>query len=498
MKDLKRKTVSGVIWSLFARFGQQLISLAVLFVLARLLAPESFGLFALAGAFTRLSMLLISSGLTSAIVQKEELEGLHLDTAFWINFLLAAVLMVLLISFSGLIADSFAEPLLGPIIGWMSLTILLGGMTQVQTQILTRNMSFASLSKRLLFAAPISGVIGVSAALSGLGVWSLVIRDLSFQFVMLIVLWRVNPWRPKFRVSLSHAWELLSFGASQMGSNVVEFLRTQGVVLIIGSLLGSKVLGYYHLASRLQTLLINTLSQSVGRVSWSLFSRLQSRQRELKRAYLKIVRFSTILSWPLFLGLCVIASMLMPVAFGESWGPSVPVLQALSILAFFKSATIPMSALFVALGKPGLRLTLLAFETVLGLGGSLLVVRWGVGAVAWALVASAVVITPLYLRNAHRMMGLQQVGYLRQIWPTATAALIMMSSIYGTSVYLLGVLSEEVTLFVSVALGVILYSLIMLLLDRSVIGDVRELVALMKPARYAGVADTAIAETRKL
>jgi hypothetical protein len=128
-------------------------------------------------------------------------------------------------------------------------------------------MSFASLSKRLLFAAPISGIIGVSAAFSGLGVWSLVIRDLSFQLVMLIALWRVSSWRPGLGVSLSHAKELFSFGVSEMGSNIVGFLRTQGVVLIIGSVLGSTALGFYHLASRLYTILITSVAVSrPGRV----------------------------------------------------------------------------------------------------------------------------------------------------------------------------------------------------------------------------------------
>jgi len=489
MKDLKRKTVSGVIWSLFGRFGQQVTSLAVLFVLARLLAPESFGLFALAGVFTRLMMLLISSGLTSAIVQREELEDLHLDTAFWINFVLAIVLMALLISGSGFIAEFFGEPLLSPVVKWLSLTVLLGGLTQVQTQILTRHMSFDSLSKRLLIAAPISGVIGVAAALAGLGVWSLVIRDLSFQLVMLIVLWRVSSWRPGLGVSLSHARELFSFGASQMGSNVVTFLRTQGVVLIVGSLLGSTALGFYHLASRLYTILISTVSNSVGRVAWSLFSRLQSRFPELKQAFFSVIRFSTILSWPLFLGLLVISSVLMPVAFGESWRPSVPVLQALSILALLQSITIPMSSLFVALGKPELRLQLVSLETVFGLAGSLLAVRFGVGAVAWALVVGAVVVTPIYFRNVRSMIGLNFKDYLGRIWPAATAALIMSSCVYGAVIYLSAVYSPEVTLVACVVLGGLVYALVLLFLDRSVIADIRKLTTLLKPAREPANAD---------
>jgi PST family polysaccharide transporter len=434
-------------------------------------------------------MLLISSGLTSAIVQREELEDLHLDTAFWINFLLAIILMVLLISSSGLIADLFGEPLLRPVISWLSLTVLFGGLTQVQTQILTRHMSFASLSKRLLFAAPISGIIGVSAAFSGLGVWSLVIRDLSFQLVMLIVLWRVSSWRPGLRVSLSHARELFSFGVSQMGSNIVGFLRTQGIVLIIGSLLGSAVLGYYHLASRLYTLLIETVTQSVGRVAWSLFSRLQSRLPELKQAFYSVIRFSAILSWPLFLGLCITSAVLMPVVFGESWRPSVPVLQALSILALLQSITIPMSSLFVALGKPALRLQLLTIETVLGLTVSLLAVRWGIGAVAWALVAGAAVVIPIFFRHARNMIGLNFKLYLGEIWPAATAALVMMGCVYGALIYLAEGFSPEVTLLTCLALGGLVYASALFFLDRSVIGDIRGLMILLKPAGEPTVHD---------
>jgi len=487
--DLQRKTVSGVVWLLFARFGQQLTSLAVLFVLARLLAPESFGLFALAGVFTRLAMLLISSGLTSAIVQREALEELHLDTAFWINFLLAIILMVLLISSSGFIAEYFGEPLLSPVVKWLSVTILLGGLSQVQTQILSRHMSFDSLSKRLLIAAPISGIIGVTAAFSGFGVWSLVIRDLSFQLVMLVVLWRVSPWRPGLGVSLSHARELFSFGVSQMGSNVVRFLRTQGIVLVIGSLLGSTALGYYHLASRLYTVLFDTVSQSITRVAWSLFSRLQSRLPELKQALFSVIRFSTILSWPLFLGLCVTSTVLIPVAFGEAWRPSVPVLQALSIAALLQSMISPLSSLFLALGKPELRLQLWSLETVIGLTGSLLAVRWGVGAVAWALVVGAAVVVPLFFRHARKLIGLDFKVYLAGVWPAATAALVMASCVYVAVIYLSEIVSPLVTLVACLALGGLVYALVLFSLDRSVIADIRKLATLLKPAHEPAVAD---------
>jgi PST family polysaccharide transporter len=369
----------------------------------------------------------------------------------------------------------------------MSPTILLGGLTQVQTQILTRHMAFDSLSKKLLFAAPISGIIGVWAAISGLGVWSLVIRDLSFQLVMLIMLWRVSSWRPGLGLSLRHAKELLFFGASQMGSNVTEFLRTQGIVLIIGSALGSTVLGYYHLASRLYTLLINTVSQSVGRVSWALFSRLQSRLRELKRAFLSVIRFSAVLSWPLFLGLCVISSVLMPVAFGSSWRPSVPVLQALSILALFQSITIPMSSLFIAMGKPWLRLQILVVETVLGLAGALLVVRWGIGAVGWTLAAAAALAIPLCFRNAYRMIDIDFNGYFGQIWPIAVAALVMMGCVHGAVNYLSELVAPSVVLLAGIALGGIVYISVLLLLDRSMFADIREISGHLRPARKPAV-----------
>jgi PST family polysaccharide transporter len=489
MKDLKRKTISGVIWSLFARFGQQVTSLAVLFVLARLVAPESFGIFALAGVFTRLSMLLISSGLTSAIVQREELEDRHLDTAFWINSILGIALTGVLIGFSGVIASMFDEPSLAPVIKWMSLTVLFGALTQVQTQILTRKMSFDSLSKRLLIAAPISGIIGISTAISGLGIWSLVIRDLSFQLVMLAVLWRVSSWRPGFDFSLRHARELFSFGASQMGSNFVGFLRMQGVVLIIGSFLGSTVLGYYHLASRLYLLLVQTVAQSVGRVSWSLFSRLQSRMSELRQSYISVARYSSILTWPLFLGLFAIASVLIPVAFGETWRPSIPVLQALSIVALLQSVYIPMSSVLVALGRPALRLRLLAVETVLGLAGSLLVVKWGIGFVAWALVAGAALVISKYAHNVQMLTGVKPGLYLRQIWPAATAALIMSGCVLVAVNRLSGAMPQHMVLLSCIVLGALVYTLALIALDRSVISDAGKIAGILKPSREPAEAE---------
>src|SRR5687768_15586797 len=192
-------------WTFLERSGQELISLLVLVVLARVLAPADFGVFAMAGASIRFLTLFQASGFSSAIVQREQIDESHLNTAFWIVMLISLTLTLTLWFGAGYFARFFGEPRVAELIRWLALMPVLGALGQVQMQLLRRRMRFKALATRTFVATPISGAVAIAAALAGFGVWSLVIRQLTQRVVMVAVCWRVGGWRPGFTFSKSRA-----------------------------------------------------------------------------------------------------------------------------------------------------------------------------------------------------------------------------------------------------------------------------------------------------
>ena len=155
---LQQKAVKGIFWSFVQKWGRAGVTTITFVILSRLLAPEAFGLVALSTAFTVFIELFLDQGFGSAIVQREKLDPEHLDTAFWLNILTSVVLTGGLIAISGLLAVVFDEPRLGSVLRWLSITLILSGLSGTQISILQRNLAFKDLAIR----STVSNMIGNS------------------------------------------------------------------------------------------------------------------------------------------------------------------------------------------------------------------------------------------------------------------------------------------------------------------------------------------------
>src|SRR5688500_2414099 len=243
--SLRQRAAKGIFWSVIQKWGRAAISILTFVVLSRLLAPEAFGLVALATVFTVFIELFLDQGFGAAIVQRAELEPEHLDTAFWINILTGILLTVGLIAASGLVAATFDEPRLAPILKWLSFSFILSSLTSTQVSILQRKLAFTNLAARSLIATVVGGVVGISMAFAGFGVWSLVGQDLASGVAGVIVLWHASDWRPGFKVSMRHYKDLFSFGVSIVGNHALTVLLRRSDDLLTGFFLGPVLLVFY-------------------------------------------------------------------------------------------------------------------------------------------------------------------------------------------------------------------------------------------------------------
>ncbi|MGR9115422.1 MAG: lipopolysaccharide biosynthesis protein [Gammaproteobacteria bacterium] len=462
MANLREKTVKGVIWSALQNTIGPLISFAVFLVLARLIEPAAFGQLALATVAVNFCQLFLSGGFGSAIVQRQILEPQHLDTAFWVSIGGAIVLITVVIGSAELISDLFAEPGLAPIIQWLSIMLLIDAMTQVQTAQLRRNMAFRSLALRSLVAEPIGGAVGVTMALAGFGVWSLVSRNLVTSLCKLLVLWLASDWRPGFRTSKKHFDDLFYFGASMVGTNFVNFFSRRSDTLLIGYFLGSTALGYYNVGYRLFLMMTEMIGGTINNVAWPLFSRLQNDLPRLREAFYTATRLVCLLACPIFLGIFAVTPELVPIVFGEKWVPSIPVMQILAFIGLLRSLFFFNESVIVSVGKPQWRLFLQIAVAVTNVLGFFLVVRWGIVAVAAVYVIVGYAFAPASLWMVKRLIGIEFWTYFGQYRAPilASGAMLIMilvmerrlSDVWNGSPWFLGTLiaAGAMTYFVTV------------------------------------------------
>jgi len=479
---LREKAAKGIVWSVIQKWGRAAITTLTFIVLSRLLGPEAFGLVALATVFTDFVEIFLDQGFSAAIVQRDEVERGHLDTAFWISILTGTLLMVGCIAGSDSVASFFDEPRLSPVLSWLSVSFLFNALSTTQLAILQRKLAFKSLAARSLTATTVGGVVGIGMAFAGFGVWSLVAQNLARGVAAAIVLWRASDWRPGFNVSKKYYKELFSFGISVVGNNILNVSVRHADDFLIGYFLGPTLLGYYTVGYRLLLVIIRLVTEVSNTVAFPTFSRLQQQPERMRRAFYKVTQYTSLLAFPIFIGLATLAPELVPAIFGSQWAPSIPVMQVLALIGILQSVLFFNGSVMRASGKPSWELGIMLLVTVCSIIGFLLVVRQGIVAVAATFVIVGYLLAPLSYLALRKLIQVDYKTYLWQFAPPLVSSLAMVAVIMGLK-YLFRDQSMNLYLELSIYLlaGALTYGLVIGLTARPLLRQVLELVSLALP-----------------
>ncbi len=461
--NLREKVLKGVMWSAMQNWGTRLFSFLVFLLLARLLEPADFGLVALASVFIAFMQIFIDQGFTDAIVQREELEPEHLNTAFFVNLGVGVLLTMFGIFCSGFVSKLLKETKLIPILQWLSVSFVFGGLRGVQLGILRRNLNFKSLAIQSVISSIAGGVIGVTMALLGYGVWSLVGQNLASGLVGVVLLWILSNWRPGSKVSKRHFKDLFGFGIHRLGGQVLTFFSTRSDDFLIGVFLGPVALGYYSVAYRVLLIMRQLLTSTFTLVALPAFSKLQKEPQRLTKAYTEATGLLSLVAFPVFLGLSILAPEVVRGLFGEQWIPSVPVMQVLCFVGIVQSTSFLNATVIVSMGCPSWQLAIAFLNTLANVVAFAIVVKWGILAVAAAFVVRAYLLYPLQLWVVKKLIPMKFITYLAQYKTPAITTLLMIVVVQISKpvVSVIGNLQSE--LLVYVLLGAFLYVLFMFL-----------------------------------
>jgi len=428
---LRERAARGLTWSLVERWGNEILALGIFAVLSRQLEPQAFGLVALATVMIDFARRFVDGGFAEAVVQRGEVDPEHLDTAFWTGFVTGIVLAALLAVLAGPIAAAFGEPQLAPVLRWLSLAFVVRGLSSTQQALLIRSLRFRQLATRTLVAELAAGTVAISLALTGWGVWSLVGQQLAAGVFGVLTLWRVSGWRPGLAFRWRHFRELSLFGANIVGFKLLNVLGQRMDSFLIGSFLGTVALGYYSVAIRIFHAITKVLTGVMNAVAFPVFSRLQGDRDRMRRAFYEATQLTCLVTLPAFLGLAAIAPDAIPFAFGEQWGPSVPVMRVLAGVGILQSLTQFNGSVIKAVGKPSWRLGIAMLQTA-GTGIAILaVVRFGITAVALASVAVGIALYPLGFWAVRRLIGIEAGRYAAQFAGPLLAALLCAAAALG-------------------------------------------------------------------
>lgn len=474
--NLRKKTVRGSVWAVGNVAFRRLINFAVFAVLARLLLPEDFGLIAYAGVVLALSETLVDQGLGVAITQREDLGPRHLNAAFWMNMAAGVVLAGAIYTSANWIAVTFRAEELGPILQALSVVLVLRAAMVVQTALLRRHFRFRAIAAVSVAASVLGGAVGITAALRGMGVWSLVLQQITQASLELVLISSVSRWVPTFSFDWSAAKDLLSFSSNVLGASLLNVISRRFDDFLIGYVLGVEALGYYTMAYRVLQLGTQFLITATNQVALSSFSRLQGDPERLKVAFLTAIRLSATIAAPAFVGLSVLAPDLVLTVLGPNWEPSIPVLRLLALVGIRFSLNYYHSSIYFAVGRPDVRTKLLLLHTVANVIAFLIAVQYGIVAVAAAYVGRSFLLAPIDLLVLPRFLPMKASEYLKQLTLPLVCSAVMVAALVATQ----GLFSGWAGLVGGTVVGIAVYTATLRLISadafREVSGIVREVL----------------------
>lgn len=410
----KQTIISSLFWKFFERCGTQLVQFILTIVLARVLAPNDFGLVALVMVFITIANVFVQSGLNTALIQKKDSDDLDFSSVFIASLGIATILYALLFFFAPFIAEFYSNDALIPVIRVLSLTLFLGAINSVQIAYISRNMMFKKLFYRSLGAIIPSGILGIAFAMVGFGVWALVIQQLSNVFLAIVIMWFTVPWRPKLAFSFARLKQLFSFGWKLLCSSLLDTGYHNLIGLIIGKVFSPSDLAYFNRGEHFPSFLVNNINSSIQSVMLPSLSAHQDDRVQMKRLMRRAIKTSSFVIIPLMVGLAALAKTVVLLLLGEKWLPCVPFVQIYCfIYMFYPIHTSNLSAIN-AMGRSDIFLKLEVIKKCVGITfllGGLFYFNSPLGIAYGACVST----TLCAFLNAYPNKKLMKYGYFEQI-----------------------------------------------------------------------------------
>ena len=424
--NLKKKTASSAMWTLVRIGTDQGFNFVIFVVLARLLDPAAFGLFAIAYLFAEIGKTLVSSGLVDAIIREPEITPALADTTFWANISVGIIAVVLTTLAAHPFAGLLGEPRLIPLVEALSVLPFITAIGATHTALRLREFGHRTMALRAVLGGLVGGGAALAAAFAGWGVWAFVVQRFVTEIIGAILAWRAYRWRPGLAFSWDKLKEIRSFSGNLLLSQLLLLLLVRLQDLIIGYQSGAAAVGVYRTAWKTIEVIAQATIVPLSFVAMPTLSRLNHDPVAFGKAYRRLGSTSALIALPAIVGFGLVADPAIVLLYGKQWGPSVPVAQILSFMAAPFVLSYFVAPALAAAGKSSAIFRISVVQLTLTAGLSWFAAPLGVAAVAGAYVLRAYITTPLQLWTLQHEVGPRAAATIKSIMPPLVATIAMV------------------------------------------------------------------------
>ena len=473
MENLKEKTAKSIAWGAINNGTTQVLNLIFGIVLARKLSESDYGIVALITIFTTLASCLQSAGFSQALANLKPPTFRDYNSVYWFNVIAGFSIYVILFLCAPLLAYFFELPILTDVSRLAFLAIPLSALGIVPNAKLWIELRNRELAIAAIVSLILSGSVGMWLAFHHYGYWSLVWQQLIFIGANTIIKYCFTRWVPKLPIDFGPIKQMFGFSSKLLLTNILTVASQHVQTFIFGKMLPINTVGQFSQANKWNTMGHSFISNTMAQVAQPVLTNVDNEEGRQQRVFRKMLRFTSLVCFPLMFGLALVAHEFIIVTIGAKWEPSVILLQILCIGGAFIPLQTLYQNLIISRKRSDIYLRLVALQIVLQIILTLSVASLGVAAMVAAFSALNVLFTACWHFALQRIIPLSTLDVLKDTIPfTLTAAAVMLATHYAT----LPIGNLWLLLLARIVMAAVLYYVIMRLLNVAILKECMQFI----------------------
>lgn len=428
--DLKNQSVKGGFFTVAGQLVTFAMNISSTIILARLLTPEDYGLVAMVTAVTGFVTIFKDLGLSSAVIQKDNINQKEVSTLFWINVFITLGIALIVSLLAPLLVNFYDEERLLYITLVFSVSIFISGLSLQHNALMKRQMKFQSLSIINTASALVSVICGVLLAWFGFGYWAIVAITALFPALSTLALWIACDWRPSFTIKADNIKSYMKFGAGITGFDMINYFSRNMDNVLIGKFVGSVALGLYTKAYQLLLLPITQLRDPLNSVALPALSTLQHDPDKYRSYYARYLFTLAFFSMPVVAYMAIFSKELILIALGDQWIEVSMIFRILALAAFIQPLLSTTGLVMISSGNIKRYFTWGVISAVLIVSSFFIGVQYGVDGVAKAYVIITYILLFPTLFYCLRHSPVSVSLFLNQIMFPAVYSLICVVAMF--------------------------------------------------------------------
>lgn len=434
--SLKQQMISSMFWRFAERIIAQGVSFVVSLILARLLMPDDYGVVSIINIFITIANVFLTSGLSTALIQKKDASELEFNTIFYCNLGLGIVAYAILYICAPWLAQLYKMPILTRAIRIFAIRLPISAFQSIQQAYVSKEMQFKKFFFATITGTLVSAAIGIWMAFMGAGVWALIAQYMSNTIIDTLFLFTIVEWKPKPQFSIMVAKPLISYGWKVMLTDLIGTTFNNLGGFIVGIQYSSADLAYYTKGKQLPTLFKNNIYTTILSVLFPGMSKVNDNLSEVKRVSRKSMRLLTYAIFPIMTGMMVIAENLTIILYTHKWNAMIPFVCVMCLETILSvPGTITLQAI-KASGRSDLMLKIEFIKKPILLASIIISMRFGVMAIALTLPFNTLVDLVINGVIVNQVINYSLTEQIKDCLSAMFLSLIMGGVMYATSFFM--------------------------------------------------------------